>query len=91
MRPDFFDNHIVAENRIVQITAAKNNESNLMKMIMLVKMPLADKEYIADIDVTKRVKRPIDRWDKEAMLAEDICSVINIKARAGVKMKKCMI
>merc|ERR1719334_1786442 len=79
------DNRIVAKNMIAQITAAKNDENNLMKMIMLVKMPLADKAYIADIDATRIVKRPINRWDKEAMLAEDIRSVIDIKAKAGVE------
>merc|ERR1712180_527565 len=79
------DDRVVAKNMIAQITAAKNDESSLMKMIMLVKMPLADKAYIADIDATRMVKRPINRWDKEAMMAEDIRSVIDIKAKAGVE------
>jgi len=79
------DNRVVAKNMIAQITAAKNDENSLMKIIMLVKMPLADKAYIADIDATRMVKRPINRWDKEAMIAEDIRSVIDIKAKAGVE------
>ena len=79
------DNRVVVKNMIAQITAAKNDENSLMKMIMLVKMPLADKAYIADIDATRMVKRPINRWDKEAMMAEDIRSVIDIKAKAGVE------
>merc|ERR1711889_18761 len=66
------DNRVVAMNMIAQITAAKNDENNLMKMIMLVKMPLADKAYIADIDANRIVKRPINRWDREAMLAEEM-------------------
>ena len=66
------DNHVIAEKRIAQITATKNNESNLRKTVMLVKMPLADKEYITNINVTKGVKRLNNRWDKKAMLAQDI-------------------
>ena len=76
------DNHVVAEKRIAQITATKNNESNLRKTVMLVKMSLADKEYITDIDVTSRVEIPINRWDKENMLVEDILLVSNIKTNA---------
>ena len=54
-------NHVVAEKRISQITATKNNESNLRKTVMLVKMSLAEKEYIRDIYVTSRVEVPINR------------------------------
>ena len=82
------DNHVVAENRIAQITAAKNKGSSLMRTIMLVKMPLADKEYIADINVTRRVKRPINRWDKENILVEDILLVSNIKTKAEGEDRK---
>merc|ERR1719481_937278 len=34
------------------------------------------------------VRRPINRWDKEAMLAEDLRSVINIKAKAGLESQQ---
>ena len=72
------DNHVVAEKRIAQITATKNNESSLRKTVMLVNMSIADKEYTMDINVPSRVKIPINRWDKENMWVKDIPSVSNI-------------
>jgi len=41
--------------------------------------------YIAEIDATRIVRRPINTWDKEALLAEDLRSTINIKAKAGIE------
>jgi len=70
---------------VAQVTVAKNNENNLMKMVMLVRTPIARQAYLMEIDATRMVKRPINMWDKEAMLAEDLRSTINIKAKVGVE------
>jgi len=79
------NNRAVEKEMIAQVTVAKNDENSLMKMIMFAKLPNAQQPYIMDIDATRMVRRPINRWDKEAMLAEDLRSVINIKAKAGLE------
>ena len=79
------NNPAVEKEMIAQVTVAKNDENSLMKMIMFAKLPNAQQPYIMDIDATRMVRRPINRWDKEAMLAEDLRSVINIKAKAGLE------
>merc|ERR1719394_1012069 len=82
------NNRAVEKEMIAQVTVAKNDENSLMKMIMLAKLPNAQQPYIMDIDATRMVRRPINRWDKEAMLAEDLRSVINIKAKAGLESQQ---
>merc|ERR1711962_23780 len=67
---------------MAQVTVAKNDVSNRMMMMVSVKGRQA---YIAEIDATRIVRRPINTWDKEAMLAEDLRSTINIKAKAGIE------
>merc|ERR1712002_113550 len=79
------NNRVVDKKMIAQVTVAKNDENSLMKMIVLVKMPNADKAHIVVIDATRMVRRPINKWDKEAMMAEDLRSRIAIKAQAGLE------
>merc|ERR1712002_1182044 len=67
---------------MAQVTVAKNDLSNRMMMMVSVKGRQA---YIAEIDATRIVRRPINTWDKEALLAEDLRSTINIKAKAGIE------
>jgi len=67
---------------MAQVTVAKNDLSNRMMMMVSVKGRQA---YIAEIDATRIVRRPINTWDKEAILAEDLRSTINIKAKAGIE------
>merc|ERR1712121_527010 len=82
------NNRAVEKEMIAQVTVAKNDENSLMKMIMFAKLPNAQQPYIMDIAATRMVRRPINRWDKEAMLAEDLRSVINIKAKAGLESQQ---
>merc|ERR1712240_56664 len=70
---------------LAQVTVAKNDLSNRMMMMVSVKGRQA---YIAEIDATRIVRRPINTWDKEAILAEDLRSTINIKAKAGIESQQ---
>merc|ERR1712240_883831 len=67
----------------VNIQAILRSDSQDIKMMMV--SVKGRQAYIAEIDATRIVRRPINTWDKEAILAEDLRSTINIKAKAGIE------
>merc|ERR1719309_568098 len=84
------ENYSVDRKVEAQVTVGQNKpesteQETKLKMKFSVKNPNQQQPYDLYIDATKKVEGAANRWDKDAMMQEDIKAEVNIKAEFGMK------
>merc|ERR1719309_596227 len=84
------ENYSVDRKVEAQVTIGQNKpespeQETKLKMKFSVKNPNQQQPFDLYIDATKKVEGAANRWDKDAMMQEDIKAKMNIKAEFGMK------
>merc|ERR1719228_1444258 len=77
------DRKIQAQVTVSEDKSQGRLEEHQLKLKISVVRPGLEKPYDLVIDASRKIQRPNAKWDKEAMLQQDLSAQIKIKSQAG--------
>jgi len=82
------EDYSIEKKIITDSTIGKDITDSVVKVLLSLKTPNMEQPYFVDIEGNRMMQMPVNKWDKEALLAEDISTKINIKAKVGEMYKR---